>query len=203
MVPFEITMQPREQLGTSSSRRLRRLEGKVPVVLYGKGEPSISLSVDHSVLSRLTEEDAFYSSVLTIKVGDKTYQAILKALKRDPVKPTLLDADFLRIDENSPIQISVPLHFEGEDVAPGVKQSSGVVSYQLNTVELQCLPKDIPEAVIVDMSRLNAGAHIMLSQLTLPEGVSLAHREDRVVVTILAPRGQSATTAATDEKAAE
>jgi large subunit ribosomal protein L25 len=192
-VSFELVMQPRNQVGTAASRRLRRLEGKVPVILYGNGVPSIALSVDHSLLARLAEDDAFYSSILKIQAGDMNYQAILKGLKWDPVKPLILDADFLRVDEKKLLHLSVPLHFLGENIAPGVKQGGGIVSYQLNTVELSCLPKDIPAALTIDISHLGVGEPIMLSQLTLPDGVSLTAKEDRVVVTILAPRGQSTT----------
>jgi large subunit ribosomal protein L25 len=193
-VSFELTMQPRDQLGTGASRRLRRVEGKVPVILYGDGQPGITLSIDHSVLTRLSENEAFYSAILTIQVGDAVYQSILKELKRDPVKPKILHADFLRIDDNKPLDLSVPLHFVGANVAPGVKQSGGVVSYQLTSVALHCLPQHIPEAIVVDIASLRVNEHIMLSQLPLPEGVSLAQGEDRVVVTILAPRGQSTAT---------
>jgi large subunit ribosomal protein L25 len=194
-VSFELDMQPRAQLGKTASRRLRRLEGKVPAILYGGNEPPLTLSVDHSLLTRVLQNDAFYSSILNIKVGENVYRAVLKDLHRDPVKPKVLHLDLLRISETSEISLSVPLHFEGAHIAPGVKQGGGMVSYQLTSVEIQCLPQYLPEAIIVDISKLGLNEPITLSKLNLPEGVSLAKGSDRVVVTILAPRGQSAATA--------
>jgi large subunit ribosomal protein L25 len=197
---FELNMYPRDQLGTAASRRLRRA-GKVPVVLYGKGETNVLLSMEHSLLERLLENDVFYSSILNIQAGETHYQAILKGLKHDPVKPKILDIELLRIYADKPITLSIPLHFIGENVAPGIKQGGGMISYQLNIVRVTCLPKNIPEFIEVDISHLGISEPVMLSQLKLPNDVSLAAREDRVVVTILAPRGQS-TAATTKETAA-
>lgn len=201
-VSFELDMQARPQLGTAASRRMRRLAGRVPAVLYGGNEPALTLSVDHSVLTRILQNDAFYSSILNIRVGDKVYQAVLKDLHRDPVKPKILHLDLLRINETSEITISVPLHFEGGHIAPGVKQGGGMVSYQLTSAEVHCLPKYLPEAIVVDISKLGLNAPVTLSQLKLPEGVSLAKGSDRVVVTILAPRGGSTSAAATSSEEA-
>lgn len=191
-VSFELNMQPRTQLGTAASRRLRRLNSQVPAILYGAKQSNINLLVDHSLLTRLLQNDAFYSSILTIKVGDEVYRAVLKALQRDPVKPKILHVDFLRVSETDPISLSVPLHFVGENVAPGIKQGGGSISYQLTSVELHCLPQYLPEAITVDVSNLGLNQPITLSKLKLPEGVSLAQGPDRVVVTILPPRGKSA-----------
>ena len=201
-VSFELDMYPRLQVGTAASRRLRR-EGRVPVVLYGQGETSVLLSCNHSLLARLLENDAFYSSILTIKSGEVTYQAILKGLKHDPVKPKILDIELLRIHPNKQINLSVPLHFVGENVAPGVKQQGGMLACQLTSVELHCFPKDIPEFIIVDISKLSVNEPVQLSQLLLPEGVTLARNDDRVVVTILAPRGQNSGSMAAESDSAE
>lgn len=200
-VSFELDMQVRPQMGTAASRRMRRLEGRVPAILYGGNEPAMTLSVDHSVLTRVLQSDAFYSSILNIRVGDKVYRAVLKDLHRDPVKPKVLHLDLLRISDTSEVTISVPLHFEGGHIAPGVKQGGGMVSYQLNSVEVHCLPQYLPEAITVDISKLGLNEPVTLSKLQLPEGVGLAKGPDRVVVTILAPRGGSTAAATTAEEA--
>ncbi len=191
---FELEMQPRTQFGTAASRRLRRDKNKesVPTILYGNNEPTIPLSVAHSALDKVLKHDSFYSSILTIKVGANHYRAVVKALQRDPVKPKILHLDFLRIDEKKPITITVPIHFTGENIAPGIKQGGGTVNYQTNTIELSCLPKNLPEAVTVDISELKVSEHISLSDITLPEGVTLA-TDNKVLVQIVAPKGQSST----------
>lgn len=198
-VSFEINMQPRKQLGTAASRRLRRLEEKVPAILYIKNQPNVVLSIEHSSLSQLLQNEAFYSNILTLKVGQDTYPAILKGIQRDPVKPKILHLDFQGISESTKISVQVPLHFEGAGMAPGVKQGGGTVSYQLTNIELRCLPKDLPEFITVDISKLGINEPITLFQLALPEGVTLTQRTDRVVVTILAPRGASSKTTTDSE----
>jgi len=189
-VSFELKMQPRDCLGTAASRRLRRLEDRVTVSLSGNDGP-LNLSVDHASLSRILQNDHFSpSSIIKIIAGDKVYPAIFKKLKRDPVKPKILDVELLHINENKPMQVSVPLAFAGEAISPGIKVGGGRVSYQLTSIIVNCLPKDLPQEIKVDISKLDLNETITLFQLIVPENVVLAEKIDRVVVSMIAPRGQ-------------
>ena len=123
---FDLIADIREDQGKGASRRLRH-EGKVPAIIYGAGRPPRALVFDHNKVLRQLENESFYSSVLNIKVGDKSQAAILKDVQRHPAKNQVMHMDFQRIVEDEEIRMNVPLHFIGEDVAPGVKQDGGNV----------------------------------------------------------------------------
>ena len=196
-VDFTLSAESRKDVGKGASRRLRH-EGKIPAVMYGAGEDPVSLSLDHDSFMHRLEHEAFYSHILTITVdGDKTYKAVLKDLQRHPAKNRMLHADFLRVGENDVIHMSVPLHFVGEDVAPGVK-SGGLVSHLMTSVEIICKAGDLPEYLEVDLSGLEAGDSLHLSDIKLPEGAvvaALQHGEDHdlPVASIHMPRGAGST----------
>jgi large subunit ribosomal protein L25 len=152
------------------------------------------LSLAHDEMLHHLEHEAFYSHILTVKVGNDAQRAVLKDVQRHPAKPKILHVDFQRISETEKIHMHVPLHFIGENVAPGVKVGGGIVSHLMNSIDIVCLPKDLPEYVEVDLSNLNLNEAIHLSDLKLPSGVeipSLAHGQDHdlPVVSIHAPRG--------------
>jgi large subunit ribosomal protein L25 len=167
---FDLIAEIREDQGKGASRRLRR-EGKVPAIIYGAGRPPRSLTFDHNKVLRQLENESFYSSVLNIKVGEKSQAAILKDLQRHPARNVIMHMDLQRIVEDEEIKMNVPLHFIGEDVAPGVKMDGGVVSHLMVDVEVTCLPKHLPEFIEVDVSNLGIDEMIHLSELKLPEGV--------------------------------
>ena len=169
---FDLIADYREDQGKGASRRLRR-EGKVPAIIYGAGRPPRSLSFDHHKVIRQLENESFYSSVLNIKVGDKSQAAIVKDIQRHPAKRVIMHMDFQRIVEDEAIKMNVPLHFIGEDVAVGVKQGGGKVSHLRTDVEIVCLPKDLPEYLDVDVSELELDAMLYLSDIKLPEGVEI------------------------------
>lgn len=185
---FDLVAELREDQGKGASRRLRR-EGKVPAILYGGGRPPRNLAFDHNKLLQHLDHEAFYSSILTITVGDKSQPAILKDLQRHPAKRQIIHMDMQRILEDEEIRVHVPLHFIGEQVAPGVKQSGGSVSKLMTDVEVSCLPKNLPEYLEVDISKLELDEMLYLSDIKVPEGVALtelAHGEehDHAIVSI-------------------
>jgi large subunit ribosomal protein L25 len=196
---FELTAQTREAFGTSASRRLRRLENRVPAILYGAGEPPLALSLDHNQLNNALENEAFYSHILTIHLDGQQQKAVLKDLQRHPYKPRILHLDLLRVTAKEKITLSVPLRFIGEEFAPGVKESGGILARLLNSVEVRCLPDALPEYIEIDVSKLGLDEAIHLSQIPLPAGVeliALQHEDDRPVVNIHIPRVEEETTAA-------
>lgn len=193
MEQFVINSEPRSELGKGAVRRLRR-QGKVPVILYGSGKEPMPLTVSHNELQKHLAQEAFYSHVLTINLGNKTEKAVLKDLQRHPSNPVILHADFQRVSETEEIHVHVPLHFVNEDKCIGVKQGGGVISRQLVEVEVVCLPKDLPEYIEVDMAEVQLNQIIHLSDLKCPAGVEplalkAGEEHNLPVVSVHLPRG--------------
>ena len=168
---FELDAEIREDVGKGASRRLRR-SGKVPAILYGGKKDSLGLTLVHSEIIRQLDHEAFYSHVLTIKAAGKTQKAILRDVQRHPFKPTVLHLDFMRVMEDTAIRVNVPLHYINEDVCDAVKMG-GIVSKTATEVEVECLPRHLPEFIDVDLGEVEMGAIIHLSDVKLPEGVVL------------------------------
>jgi large subunit ribosomal protein L25 len=188
---FELDAEFRETHGTGASRRLRH-EGKVPAILYGGTQGARALSLSHQKLALMLDNERFYSTILNLRVGDQTQAAILKDVQRHPYKNAVVHVDFQRVAENEKIRISIPLHFKGASVSPGVKTQGGMVSHMRTEVEVACLPKDLPEFIEVDISGLSLNESIHLSQLKVSEGVTLVElaKEDAAVVAIHSPRAE-------------
>jgi large subunit ribosomal protein L25 len=200
---FELEAESRSDMGKGASRRLRR-DGKVPAIMYGGDENPQSITFSHSEILKRLDHEAFYSHILTVNVDGKASKAVLRDMQRHPSKPVIMHMDFQRVDENKPIRVHVPLHFIGEDVAPGVKTGGGMVSHELMEVELEVLPHNLPEFIEVDISALNIGDSLHLTDLNLPESgslVELARGEghDQPVVSIHARRGGGETEEAGEE----
>jgi large subunit ribosomal protein L25 len=188
---FELDAEFRETQGKGASRRLRH-EGKVPAILYGGHLGARALTLSHQKLALMLDNERFYSTILNLRVGDQSQAAILKDVQRHPYKNAVVHVDFQRVEENEKIRISIPLHFKGASVSPGVKNQGGLVSHMRTEVEVSCLPKDLPEFVEVDISGLSLNESIHLSQLKVPEGVILVEiaKEDAAVVAIHSPRAE-------------
>lgn len=202
---FQLKATVRKDVGKGASRRLRRTD-QVPAIVYGVGKDSQAIVVDHRTMMRSLEDESFYTRVLTLNIDGKNERVVLKDLQRHPYKPRLVHVDFLRISETEKLTMLIPLRFIGEDVAPGVKIGSGVVSHLLSEVMARCLPKDLPEFITVDVSQLDLNQTIHLSDLQLAGGVELvdlAHGEDKPVVTIHIPRVVVETTAETTAAAGD
>ena len=190
---FEIAAEFRDgQQGKGASRRLRRT-GRVPAILYGGHIEPRQLTIDHQKLLLLLDNERFYSTILSIKVGAETQAAILKDVQRHPAKNQVLHLDLQRVLDNEKVRMTIPLHFKGATVAPGVKTQGGVVSHLLNDVQVSCLPKDLPEFLELDMSAMNIGEMKRLSDIPVPAGVELvdlSHGRDEPVVSIHHPRAE-------------
>ena len=179
---FDLIAEYREDTGKGASRRLRH-QGRVPAIIYGAGRPARSLTFDHNKVLHELESESFYSSVLNIKVGDKSQAAILKDLQRHPSKPQVMHLDFQRIVEDEVIRMNVPIHLLGADVAVGVKEGGGKVSQMRTDVEVICLPKDLPEYLELDISELELDGLMYMADIPLPEGIEipeLAQETDQV-----------------------
>lgn len=191
-VDFNITAESRSDVGKGASRRLRR-DGKVPGVIYGSGKDPVSLTLAHNHLMHHLEHEAFYSHILTVTVDGKAEKVVLKDLQRHPAKPKLLHVDFLRVGDNDVIHMHVPLHFINEEESVGAK-AGGLVSHLMNSVDITCKAKDLPEYLQVDIIDLDMGVSLHLSDIELPKGVSIAalaqgEGHNLPIVSIHAPKG--------------
>lgn len=194
--PFVIHAELRDESGKGASRRLRH-EGKVPAILYGDTKKPQALVLNHDEVIQHLEHEAFYSQVLTLVANGKKQRAILRDIQRHPWKPKVMHMDFQRINSRKKLHTSVPLHFINEDTCVGFKEG-GIISHQMNELEINCLPKDLPEYIEVDVQELNVGDSLHLTDLSLPEGVesvALSHGDDHdlPVVSILHKGGSSTT----------
>ena len=192
---IELQSEVRNDLGKGASRRLRR-ENKVPAIIYGAGKEPVNVSLLQNEIQKQLENEAFFSQIISLKVDKKAEKVVLRDIQHHPFKQDVLHMDFQRIDAKHKMHVHIPLHFIGEDVAPGVKQG-GKVSHVMVEVDVECLPKDIPEFIEVDVSALNVGDSIHLSELNLPKGVELmllkqGADHDTAVVAIHAVRGGAA-----------
>ena len=186
---FVLEAQPRQDVGKGASRRLRRLAGEIPAIIYGAGKEPTPITLQHKDVMHAIDNEAFFSHVVTINVGKTKESVIIKDLQRHPSKPRVLHADFLRVSADHAIHVKVPLHFLNEEKCVGVKQGGGVVSHLLTELEISCLPKNLPEYIEVDVVELDVGDSLHISDLKLPEGVTsvdLSHGEsnDLAVVSV-------------------
>jgi len=203
---FVVAAEPRADEGKGASRRLRRT-GQFPAVIYGGNKPAQSISLSQNVMSQHVEHEAFFSHILDVNVAGQSEKAILKDIQWHPYKPVILHVDFLRVDQNSVIKVQVPVHCIGADVAPGVK-AGGIVTHQLTTVEVSCPAGKLPEYLEADVSALELGESVHLSDIKLPEGVEileLAHGEghDQSVASVVVTRGGAAAEEESEDAADE
>ena len=153
-IAFSFSAEPREAQGKGASRRLRHLH-KVPAILYGGHAQAEPLALEHHKLLTVIADERFYSSIVQLKIGERTQEAIVKDVQMHPAKNQIVHVDLQRVTENEPIRLHVPIHFAGEAGSPGVKTQGGVVSHMLTDVEIVCLPKDLPEYLELDLSQMN------------------------------------------------
>jgi large subunit ribosomal protein L25 len=181
MTDFVLNARARTDMGKGASRRLRRLAEEVPAIVYGDGGEPEAIALSHRELARALESEAFYSHIISLRIDDKPRNVILKDVQRHPARPVILHADFLRVSKTHKLTTRVPLHFINEDRCEAVKQQGGVVQHNLVDLEIQCLPGDLPEYIAVDMSTVEMGQILHISDLVLPAGVesvALAHGAD-------------------------
>ncbi|MEE1653115.1 50S ribosomal protein L25/general stress protein Ctc [Brachymonas sp. G13] len=196
VVAFERTMQ-----GTGASRRLRNA-GKTPGIVYGGNADPVAIELDHNALWHALKKEVFHSSVLNLEVAGKVTPVLLRDVQYHPYKQLVLHVDFQRVVAGEKLTLKVPLHFVGADESDAVKLDRCTVNHVQNELEIVCLPKDLPEAIVVDLSQAKKGDVVLASQLTLPEGVEFVAQggeTDPVLVTIVGPAGGGAAAAAEGE----
>lgn len=190
---FELEVEPREQYGKGASRRLRSREDKVLAIIYGGEAKPQPIMLAHHHVKKALENEAVFSHILTLSVSGKKERVVLKDVQRHPYKARVLHMDFMRVSENKEITMHVPLHFPGQDVAPGVVKEGGIVTHHMVELEIRCLPRDLPEFVEIDLTNAPIDTVVHLSQVKLPKGVELVAvvhgaEDDLPVVSIHKPK---------------
>jgi len=181
-----LSVDVREERGSRATRRLRR-SGFVPGVLYGAThDETVSFKVGDRELRRILVDG---SALIDVEIGgEKSVPAILKDRQLHPVRDEVMHIDFLEVNLSEKIHASVALEVEGGDESPGVKEG-GVLDHATREVEIEALPTDIPERIIVDVSALEIGATITLAEVTAPDGVEFVHEnlEEITVASVVLP----------------
>ena len=184
---FTVDVARRDQLGSAACRRLRRA-GQVPAVVYGMGLDPFPVSVSPRRIDEVLTSDTGRNTIFDLKLadggGEQSRAAMIKDLTRDPVTSAVLHVDFVRVDLSQAVQVEVPIHLVGE--SEGVKIGGNLEQIH-RVVLVECLPGDIPESLDVDISPLQIGDQVHVSDLAIPEKVTLLTDLDQVLLLIAAP----------------
>jgi large subunit ribosomal protein L25 len=183
----ELKATARPKSGKGAARAERRA-GRVPGVIYGNNQPPVTISVDDADLRQRILAGRFLTTIYDIDLEGKKHRVIPRDFHLDPVKDFPIHVDFMRLGEGATIRISVPLHVERADASPGVKRG-GTVNIVTHAIELECSVDNIPQFVDADVSGLEIGYSLHLSDIKLPPGVKSLMREDATLVTIVPPSG--------------
>ena len=202
-----INAEIREDVGKGASRRLRH-QGKIPAVIYGGRKDPATLTLEHAPLMHAAAQESFYSSILELRVADgRTQKVVVRDVHHHPYKLQIMHLDFLRVSAEEILRISVPIHFTGEDESDAGKASGVIIQHLVTEVEIAALPENLPEFLAVDLSGLEDGGVVMLSDITLPEGVEISALagdvEDEIMIanTVHIKESQGTGAAAAEEAA--
>ncbi len=183
MAEVRLAATKREDTGKGNARKVRA-DGRVPGILYGGGMDPISIAVDRREFVTALKTDAGMNVLLDIEVDGETTLALTRELQRDPVRGTLLHADFVKIDRKTAIEVEVPVHLTGE--APGAKEG-GALEQPLFSVHVKCLPSEVPEYVDADVSALQIGELIRVSDLSAGRNYEILNDPDTIVALVAQP----------------
>jgi large subunit ribosomal protein L25 len=187
----------RAKQGTGASRRLR-ITGRTPGIVYGgTAEPSL-IEIDHNALWHALKKEAFHASVLQMELNGKTTEVLLRDVQYHPYKQLVLHIDFQRIDANTKMHKKVPLHYSGQEESPAFKLDHCLITHVATELEISCMPKELPEFIAVDLSKLTKGHSLHASDIVLPKGVTavIHGKNNPVLVSVVAPKAEAEAPAA-------
>jgi len=199
MAEVKLKAVKRDDTGKGSARRARA-EGLVPAIVYGQGMEPISISVNRREFVTALQTDAGLNVLLNIDLDGSTTTALTRDIQTDPVRGTLLHADFVKIDLKQEVEVEVPVHVVGE--APGVKEG-GVLEHPLFTLHVKCLPTNVPESIDADISGLNIGDSLRVSELLVAGDFQILNDPESVVASVAAPISEEQLEAMVAEAGAE
>jgi large subunit ribosomal protein L25 len=199
MPEFVVPAESRSETGKNVNRRLRR-QGMIPGVVYGTGREATPVAVSPAQIVAILKSASGENTLFDLDLGGRRRRVILKEFQREPVRGELLHADFYEVALDKVLQVKVPIELEGTPV--GVKLQGGIVDFVTRELEVECLPADIPARVIVDISHLELGKHLRVSDLRLGDKVRMLDEPELVVAHVVLPRAEVAAEAAAPEEAA-
>jgi len=174
--------------GGKGAARAERRAGRVPGVIYGNNQPPVTISVDHAELRQRILAGRFLTTIYDLDLEGRKHRVIPRDFQLDPVRDLPVHVDFMRLGEGATIRVSVPLHLQNAESAPGVKRG-GTVNIVTHTIELECGVDNIPQYIEADVGALEISHSLHLSDIKLPSGVKSLSREDVTLVTIVPPSG--------------
>jgi len=199
MSDLSLNAELREVVGKGASRRLRRLEDLVPAIIYGgksggNARKPANITLKANELKKALENEAYYSSIITLNIGDKTEQVVLKDMQRHPARDHVMHADFLRVSKTTVLKSHLPVHFINADICPAIKVGGAKVNHQMTSIDVICAAGDLPQFIEIDLSKAEVGTIIHLSDINFPKGVqslALSHGADHdtAVVSLFTPKG--------------
>lgn len=185
---YELKASPRDRVGKGAARALRR-EGLIPAVIYGDKQPALPIAIAIKEATQLLHRGGFTTHLGTIEVEGKTHRVIAKDYQLDPVRDNLLHVDFLRVAAGATLTVEIPVHFLNEETSPGIKRG-GVLNVVRHAVEMTVPVDNIPEALEIDLSKVNLGDSIHISAVKLPDGCKPTITDrDFTIATIASPAG--------------
>ena len=181
----------RERTGSNKARVIRKVDGMIPAIIYGDEKDSLNIKLRLNELTKASQNELFYTQVLIIKNGDLEEKVVLKELQKDPAKGKFLHADFLRVSRKTKLKVIIPINFLNEEECAGVKNEGGVLNKTIREVEVLCLAGNIPESIDIDVTALDLGQSVRLTEINLPDGAEipgLTEETDQMVISVNAPR---------------
>lgn len=195
---MKVIATTRKAQGTGASRRLRRAD-KLPGIIYGGAVAATPIELEHTPIFFALRKEKFHASILTMELDGKEELVVLRDFQMHPYKPQVMHIDFQRIAADEEVTMRVPLHFSGEEQSPAVKVDKAIISRAAAYVEVCCLPRDLPEFIAVDLSKMESGMTLHAADLTVPEGVKIV--TDTVIASVIAPVEEEVAAPAADAAA--
>jgi large subunit ribosomal protein L25 len=198
MPEIVVAAQGRTDTGKNVNRRLRA-QGLIPGVVYGRAKESISVAVSPKEITTILRSASGENTLFDLDLDGKRRKVILKEFQLEPIKGQILHADFYEVALDKLLEVKVHVELHGTPV--GVKVQGGIIDFVTRELDVECLPTDIPDKIVLDVSALELGKHLRVSDLTAPPKVKILTEPDVVVVHVVAPRAEEV--AAVAEVAAE
>jgi large subunit ribosomal protein L25 len=192
MPEIVVAAEGRTETGKNINHRLRE-KGLIPGVVYGAGRKAIPVSVSPKEITSILRSKTGENTLFDIELKGKRHKVILKEYQVEPVKGSLLHADFYEVALDKPLEVEVPIELVGTPV--GVKVQGGIVDFVTRELSIECLPMDIPEKISLDISELELGKHLRVSDIKAPAKVTILTEPEVVLVHIVAPRAEVAAAA--------
>jgi large subunit ribosomal protein L25 len=193
MPEIVVTAEGRTESGKNANRRLRT-RGLIPGVVYGAQKQAMPVAVSPKEIGAILRSASGENTLFDLDVGGSRRKVILKEFQVEPVKGRLLHADFYEVALDKPIEVSVHVELKGTPV--GVKVQGGIMDFVTRELEIECLPTDIPDKIEVDVSHLELGKHLRVSEIKLSDKVKVLTEPDVVIAHVVAPRAEEAPAAA-------